>query len=236
MESATLKFVWRRNNMNAHFQVTRIQNYLSGRMNAAEMHALEREALEDPFLQDALEGYKMQQGVDSKQLSLLQQRLAKRIEQKAIDRNRQFFSWQRLAVGAIAGVLFVVACVFMLLKNSYFKSIPRGQDVQLTHPFEESIEIAPSYAGEGEDAFPKDGWKHLNTYIVDNNKLVGVKGKLKVRFEVVEGHPNAIQVLDLQLQEASGVDTQAFIAEVTRLLSQGPLWSGKQAEVLITYH
>src|SRR5678815_5285094 len=35
-----------------------IQSYLEGRMNAAEMHALERAALEDPFLSDAIEGYK----------------------------------------------------------------------------------------------------------------------------------------------------------------------------------
>ena len=33
-----------------------IERYLRGEMSAAEMHALEKEALSDPFLADALEG------------------------------------------------------------------------------------------------------------------------------------------------------------------------------------
>ena len=33
------------------------ERYYSGQMSDAEMHALEKSALEDPFLADALEGY-----------------------------------------------------------------------------------------------------------------------------------------------------------------------------------
>ena len=33
-----------------------IERYLRGEMTAAEMHALEKEALADPFLADALDG------------------------------------------------------------------------------------------------------------------------------------------------------------------------------------
>jgi len=35
-----------------------IQRYLQGKMSAAEMHALEKTALQDPFLSDAIEGYR----------------------------------------------------------------------------------------------------------------------------------------------------------------------------------
>src|SRR6188474_3382695 len=34
-----------------------IQRYLQGKMSAAEMHAVEKAALQDPFLADAIEGY-----------------------------------------------------------------------------------------------------------------------------------------------------------------------------------
>ena len=35
-----------------------IQRYLQGKMSAAEMHDIEKSALQDPFLADAIEGYK----------------------------------------------------------------------------------------------------------------------------------------------------------------------------------
>lgn len=222
--------------MNTHFQLTRIQNYLSGRMNAAEMHALEREALEDPFLQDALEGYKLQQGVDAKQLSLLQQRLARRVERKAVERNQQFFSWQRLAIGAIAGVLFVVACVFMLLKNSLFQVPTTTHDVALTHPFEETIELVQSYSGNGADAFPLNGWHHLNSYFVAHSKVSGVKGKVLINFNISDGHPTTIAVKELALEGATDSVEEALIAELKDLLTAGPTWSGKQGELVIIYH
>ncbi len=40
------------------FTFTDISRYLSGGMTAAEMHELERAALQDPFLADAIEGYR----------------------------------------------------------------------------------------------------------------------------------------------------------------------------------
>jgi len=39
-----------------------IQKYLSGTLSSEEMHAMEKAALDDPFLQDALEGIAKQQG------------------------------------------------------------------------------------------------------------------------------------------------------------------------------
>ena len=35
-----------------------IQKYWNGKLSAAEMHAMEKAAMDDPFLADALEGYK----------------------------------------------------------------------------------------------------------------------------------------------------------------------------------
>lgn len=40
-----------------NFSLTDIERYLQGRMSAREMHELEKAALQDPFLADAMEGY-----------------------------------------------------------------------------------------------------------------------------------------------------------------------------------
>lgn len=44
-----------------------IQRYLHGKMSAAEMHALEKAALQDPFLSDAIEGYRETSSVTAQQ-------------------------------------------------------------------------------------------------------------------------------------------------------------------------
>lgn len=41
-----------------HYSLEDIERYLGGRMSSLEMHEMERAALEDPFLSDALEGYR----------------------------------------------------------------------------------------------------------------------------------------------------------------------------------
>jgi hypothetical protein len=43
--------------LHIHFSLADIERYLQGRMSAREMHELEKAALQDPFLADAIEGY-----------------------------------------------------------------------------------------------------------------------------------------------------------------------------------
>ena len=43
-----------------------IQKYLTGQMSNAEMHAIEKAAMEDPLLAEAIEGY---EGMDQKDWS-----------------------------------------------------------------------------------------------------------------------------------------------------------------------
>ncbi|MFL9484651.1 TonB family protein [Chitinophagaceae bacterium LWZ2-11] len=45
------------NSYTKHYSLTDIEKYLSGGMSASEMHELEKAALQDPFLADAIEGY-----------------------------------------------------------------------------------------------------------------------------------------------------------------------------------
>ena len=57
-----------------------IRKYLDGQLDAKEMHQLERRALDDPFLMDALEGYGAAGGYRDDPLDELSARLHKRIE------------------------------------------------------------------------------------------------------------------------------------------------------------
>src|SRR5690606_8776790 len=91
----------------------RIQYYLEGKLSPEEMYQLEREALDDPFLQDAIDGYREAERVDERRLSSLQKRLEERIALRSEQKNDFYFNWQRLSVAATAGLLFILACVLL---------------------------------------------------------------------------------------------------------------------------
>ena len=63
------------------YTATDIERYHRGQLSAADRHALEKAALDDPFLSDALEGYTFTQ-TPSAALTALQQRLQLRVEKK----------------------------------------------------------------------------------------------------------------------------------------------------------
>ena len=79
-----------------------IQLYLEGKLSPAEMHALEKAALDDPFLADAIEGFAI---VDSEQqnkdLRSLRVKLEKRIN-KEKKKSTLFPVWMRAAMIVLA--------------------------------------------------------------------------------------------------------------------------------------
>ena len=127
--------------MENNYQLSRIHNYIHGLMSKEEMFQLEREALDDPFLQDAIDGYRLQNGVDARQLSLLQQRLSRRVEDTVATRHAQYFTWQRLTIGATAAVLFVTLLALMYFTHFNGKA-QRITYVELSEP-ENSVSGEP---------------------------------------------------------------------------------------------
>ena len=79
-----------------------IEKYWTGKLSPAEMHALEKAAMDDPFLADALEGYKntslANAGLDS-----LKERLDKRVGAfvPVINLKRKRFTWVKAAAAVI---------------------------------------------------------------------------------------------------------------------------------------
>lgn len=93
-----------------------IQQYLEGKLDPESAHQLEKQALDDPFLWDALEGYSVYRD-PAADLSILQRQLHERIVH--MQENKKVFdlSWQRLSVAAAAAVMFVSAGILFWMNS-----------------------------------------------------------------------------------------------------------------------
>ncbi|HWL00664.1 MAG TPA: hypothetical protein VNQ55_11980 [Parapedobacter sp.] len=214
--------------MNNSYHIVRIQRYLNGELSTNEMYELEREALDDPLLQDAIDGYRLQKDVSHRQLSLLQQRLADRIAGQAKERNAFFFGWQRLGVAATACVLMVLVLVLLWMRHQPAqRSAEKEVHVELATPESLVRAHAAAAAGPGLDARPAGGWDAFNVYL--NDKLAGtsVKGKTTLIFDV-----NA-QGMPVNIQAADDADA-ALLSDIRGVLEQGPSWTGKKGQIEIT--
>lgn len=111
-----------------------IQQYLAGSLDPGRMHELEKEALEDPFLAEALEGYSAFEGTAQPHLSLLQRQLEARIAENAAKKNIFYFTWQRISVAAAASLLFISASILFWMKGTNTESRLAGnaKNVEVT--------------------------------------------------------------------------------------------------------
>ncbi|SRR5690606_36525158 len=212
--------------MENNYQLSRIHNYVNGLMSREEMYELEKEALSDPFLQDAIDGYALQDGVDAGQLSLLQKRLAARVETQSLAKNRRFYSWQRLAVGMAAAVMFVTVCTLLLLR--YLPQRTAGlTEVEIMQEHTYSVSLQ-SYQ---EGAEPIEGWPAYEDYL--NKNFQGdhyEEGVLHIAFKIDEnGKPFEVH------EETNGRGHLSF-DELRKIIENGPKWKGGQARIAVDVH
>ena len=212
--------------MNNSYAIVRIQRYLNGELSPEEMYELEREALDDPLLQDAIDGYRLQQHVSHRQLSLLQQRLADRVATQAKERNAFFFGWQRLGVAATACVLMVLVLVLFWMRHQSAKQQPAGKEVQVELTSPEMLTGTRVVAGIGADldAYPEGGWDTFQLYLAGKLNSTPVKEKATLTFEIdKQGIPRNIQVV--------GDIDDRLLQDIRQALEQGPRWSGSKGEL-----
>jgi TonB-dependent SusC/RagA subfamily outer membrane receptor len=91
--------------------ISQIRKYLNGELDARAMHELERQALDDPFLADALEGYE-RRGDQQHNLADLQ----KRLQHRTAPDKKRLSLWPTLSIAA--SVLLFVAAGGWWLVNS----------------------------------------------------------------------------------------------------------------------
>lgn len=113
------------------FSAADIERYHKGLMPALEMHALEKAAMDDPFLADALDGYKIA-GKATDDLTDLRNRLAERTgEAKLVVINTQKrFYWLRVA--AMIVVVAGAGTLAYTLLNNKTSSIAKEQNSAAT--------------------------------------------------------------------------------------------------------
>ena len=121
------------------FSAADIQRYLDGRMNVAEMHAIEKAALDDPFLADAIEGIesaKKEYSNDAINNDIDQ--LRKQIAQK-VNTGRVIhpvsFRWWRVAAAAV----IIIICG-ALAYTTWLKPELKQESIAINKPATESNE------------------------------------------------------------------------------------------------
>lgn len=210
--------------MSKHYDIFTIQQYLAGDLNREEMHQLEYDALQDPMLQDAINGFETSKSIDYKTLSLLQQRIQKRITQQHSERNHFYFGRQRLAIASVAGVLFILACLLFWMTNfPSKKSNPQAsQEVNINLQGQVSVSLQDG------DIEPEIGWTDYNHYLKINNQQSTIGERMEVSFEVLNQRPVAIKVTTSSANESSA-------QEIIKLIEDGPKWKGTKGGVVIQY-
>jgi len=115
-----------KNNDNNLYNAAAIQRYLNGQMSDSEMHALELAALEDPFLADAIEGYKetlSHNGMDtSADLEDLRRRLTIRVE--STQKNKIIALYKSSGWKVAAMILVIAGAVSMIYYLTNTRSLP----------------------------------------------------------------------------------------------------------------
>ncbi|MCX2472992.1 carboxypeptidase-like regulatory domain-containing protein [Pedobacter sp. MC2016-05] len=98
-----------------------LEEYLDGKLDAKAMHFVERQALEDPFVAEALEGLK--QSPKRKQtLSILQKQLYDRISEKPAKRKMWGITTHRLSIAATATVAFIAVSILFFMRETSRKN------------------------------------------------------------------------------------------------------------------
>ncbi|WP_426669681.1 carboxypeptidase-like regulatory domain-containing protein [Mucilaginibacter sp. McL0603] len=112
--------------MDREKDILQISKYLKGELDARAMHQLEKRALDDPFLADAIEGFEQVKGDQKANLGDLSDRLHKRIAQK----ERRIIPWGPLSIAASI-LIFIGAGIWFLSGKQPEKTARLAQDIKV---------------------------------------------------------------------------------------------------------
>jgi len=98
-----------------------LEDYLDGKLDAKGMHFVERQALDDPFVAEALEGLR-QSPKRKHTLSILQKQLYDRVAEKPVKRKMWGITTQRLSIAATATVAFIAVSILFFMRETNRKN------------------------------------------------------------------------------------------------------------------
>jgi TonB family protein len=94
-----------------------LEDYLDGKLDSSAMHKIEKQALEDPFVAQALAGLSESPRRAKDSVSLLQKQLYERIALQQVSKKSSVFTWQRLSVAAAAAVMFISVSILFFMRD-----------------------------------------------------------------------------------------------------------------------
>jgi len=115
-----------------------LEDYLDGKLDSKAMHRIEKRALEDPFVAQALAGLSESPKRAKQSVSLLQKQLYERIGQQQVTKKESVYTWQRLSIAAAAAVMFIsVSIIFFMRARENNEQLAKHQ------PKSVEVNIAP---------------------------------------------------------------------------------------------
>lgn len=133
-----------------------LEDYLDGRLDAKSMNRVERAALEDPFVAEALAGLSLSPKRSLASLSLLQKHLQERVSEQQETKKTAVITWQRLSIAATAAVLFISVGIIFWMKQVNYQQNSDNQSKKIdvviapTPKDEEPVKAAPEAKLPGE--------------------------------------------------------------------------------------
>ena len=138
------------------FTASDIEKYWTGKLNVTEMHVMEKAAMDDPFLADAMEGYKNKTTFDS-DLHTLRERLGKRVIALApvVSLKQKKFSWLKVAAAIIivGGIGLLFQQLVFNNKNESAIADSRKKENQKVDVATDNKQIAPATHGDTQGSF-----------------------------------------------------------------------------------
>lgn len=154
-------------NHNKQYTAEDIQRYHTGNMNVAQMHALEKAALDDPFLADALEGYHNTQTAAADLKNIRTRLDALQNENKVIHLNKNRFGWMKIAAAVI--VLIGAGSLFYYVSNDQRNELVMQDKNAASDPLPKEADISPSTIQDS--AIETEQTKFTDVAIVKDNTL-----------------------------------------------------------------
>lgn len=165
----------------SHYSAADIQRYVQGKLSAAEMHAMEKAALDDPFLADAMEGMQLafdehKESAVTGQLQQLQQQFNTRTNRTAkVVAFKPFRYWQ---AAAAAAVVLIITGVWMFSLNR--DSAPNKQIAPpvIAKTEEPQTSVSPAETEnkntgtDTDSAMPAEATANTHHWRNENNKVV----------------------------------------------------------------
>ncbi len=219
-----------------------LTDYLDGKLDARTMNKVEREALEDPFVAEALAGLSRSPKRSADSLSLLQRQLQERISEQQNSKKTSVITWQRLSIASTAAVLFIaVGIAFWMRQNNY-------RDAQANQEKRVEVSISPKKApgklvrpeeqlAASKPAEPLDktavNANVISTAVDDKHSPELAEARqnstaASITVAVADDGPVAARVADSAVLAAANI-SQEVLAKTDSLTAEEPVIRGYQA-------